>query len=821
MSRAVVISSILVVIILAVPVVFPALLPFLDPINGLPGAALAPDKYEGTFTVRGLYGEALVYYDEWLVPHIEATSDEAGFYAVGWISASLRLFQMDLHRRVALGNLSSLVGEAGLESDRLSLLLGLPEAIEETWSIIESKPEFSRVASALEAYSRGVNDYIEYAKSNDLLPAEYRVLGLEPEPWIPIHSLSIAKLLSLMLAWDTDDLVLNELVRRHGPDIIVNLDIVNRTRNLAHAPCGEAFKLGSIVGTDSVNILLLPPSALLASKLSSIYSTWSDASNNWVVAPWASSSGKPLLANDPHLALTAPPIWLILHIKTPNMNVAGVTVPGVPFIVIGRNLNVAWGFTNVGSDFVDFYYYEWSEGKYLYKGEWMKPEYREYNVKVWDPMSRSYTVEKIVVRSTIHGPLLEEGTESFAVKFTGSEPSLEVVFIYMLNRADTVDDALESQRYFIAPIQNFIVADSKGNFAYSPNGGYPARTNLPLIDTGYGKIVNTGFLPFNGSRGEGEWTGFIPLDELPVLYNPDLPYVATANSKPWNGSCGAGLGWNYADRFRTLRIYDLLDSFSRIGPLSIDHMSRIQLDTRDYSLEALASILVEVTPRKGEASLYVDMLNRWLQNPSTDIDDSVTPLVLAWTYYFHELLWEELYGSTDNRYFFKIEHLEALVDNYLRGESWARRYLKNSSLEELALSSLERALSTLDSIFQGEDWRYGDIHVYRIVNPVLKVDIAGDPAAGGPYSVNVAPPSSIDPAMGAPVSVGPSVRLISDLSTTMLHIALPGGESGNPFSKHYSDHYRSFWLTGEYYRLDLEETHAGANLVFSGDGQGG
>lgn len=818
MSRAVVASSILVVALIALPVATPALIPFLDPVNGLPGAALVPDRYEGSFSIVGLRGEARVYYDEWLVPHIEATSDEAGFYTVGWISASLRLFQMDLYRRVALGNLSSLIGAAGLESDRLSLTLGLPQAVEETWRMIESSPDLSGIASALEAYSRGVNDYIEYAKSNGLLPAEYRVLGLEPEPWRPIHSLSIAKLLSLMLAWDTDDLVLNELVRRHGPDIIVNLDMINRTRNVAHAPCSEAVMLGSIILGETVNATLLPPSSSLASKLSSIYSIWSDASNNWVVSPRVSGSGKPLLANDPHLALTAPPIWLILHIKTPSINVAGVTVPGVPFIVIGRNLDVAWGFTNVGSDFVDFYYYVWRDGKYLYRGEWLEPTTREYSIMVWNPASRGYTEEKIVVRSTIHGPLLEENGEAFSVKFTGAGPSLEVVFIYNLNKAKTVGEALEAQRYFISPVQNLVVADSSGNIAYSPNGGYPARTNLPVIETSKGMIVNTGFLPFNGSRGEGEWEGFIPLEDLPALYNPNLPFIATANSKPWNGSCGLGLGWNYADRFRTLRIYDLLRDASSMGPLSVDDMFRIQLDTRDYSLEALASILASLTPRDDETREYVDMLMQWLQDPSTDTDDRIAPLVLAWSYYFHGSVWEKLYGSTDNRYFFKIEHLEALVDGYLRGEEWASSYLGGSTLEELALSSLREALSTLDSFFGGGEWQYGRMHFYRITNPVLKTDIAGDPAAGGPYSVNVAPPNGVDASVGAPVSIGPSVRLVSDLSTSVLYIALPGGESGNPFSKHYSDHYEGFWLTGRYYTLDMEEGHGAASLVFHGGG---
>lgn len=822
MRRAIIVLSVLLVtLIFLVPAVVPALYPFIDPVNGLAGAALAPDIYSGRFIVEGISGEARVFYDDMLVPHIEATSDEAGFYAVGWVSASLRLFQMDLYRRVALGNLSSLIGSAGLESDRLALTLGLPSAIEESWRILKGNNEFSDVVSAIEAYTRGVNDYIEYARDNRLLPAEYRVLGLEPEPWEPIHSLSIAKLLSLMLAWDTDDLVLNELVRRHGLDIIVNLDILNRTRNVAHAPCSESIRVGQVLGGSTLDPGELPPSAEVASRFSTPFGGWSDASNNWVVSPRVSASGKPLLANDPHLRLTAPPIWLILHLKTPNFNVAGVTVPGVPFVVIGRNLDVAWGFTNVGSDFADFYYYTWSGDRYLYMGEWMEPVVREYEVKVWDPKARTYETEIIRVRSTVHGPLLESGGEAFAVKFTGSYPSLEVVFIYLLNRAEIVKDVIEAQRYFVSPIQNLVVADSGGNIAYSPNGGYPIRTNIPTIQVGSEALVNFGFLPFNGSRGEGEWVGFTPFNELPLLYNPDLPYVATANSKPWNGSCGQGLGWNYADRFRTMRIYELLEQYSSVGPLTPGDMASIQLDSRDYSMEAIARILLDITPRTRETGPYLEMLEAWLGNPETGPQSMDASLALAWTYTFHEAVWERLYGSNDNRYFFKIEHLEALYEGYLEGEEWASRYLGGASLGDLATSSLNRAIEILNAFFGGDDWLYGDLHWYRIQGFVITLDIAGDPAPGGPYSVNVAPPSTLDPGEGAPVSVGPSVRLVSDLSDSILRIALPGGQSGNPFSPHYSNHYRKYWLPGEYYEIDLAVVDGREGPVFVGGASGG
>ncbi len=810
---SVVLASIILIVLMTAPIAFPVLTLFLDPVHGVAGAGLIPNRYDGVFRVNGLSGEARVSYDEYNIPYIEATSDEAGFYAVGWVTASLRLFQMDLYRRVALGNLSSLVGEAGVESDKLSLTLGLRESIEETWNILKSRPELSDVVDALDAYSRGVNDYIEYAMENGLLPVEYRILGKEPERWEPIHSLSIAKLLSLMLAWDTDDLVLNELVRRHGYDIIVDLDVVNRTRNIAHARCQDATSVGQVLGSRVVASMPPPSHEILEYLDGTVW--WSEASNNWVVSPGYTESGYPLLANDPHLRLTAPPIWIILVLDLPGLEAAGVTVPGTPFIVIGRNSDIAWGFTNVGSDFVDFYYYTWRNGKYLYRGDWLEPEKRHYTLNIWDPRSRTYTTIDFTVNYTVHGPLLERGDEKFAVKFTGSDPSLEIIFIYLLNKAKNVREALEAQKFFTSPVQNLVVADRHGNIAYSPNGAYPARANLPLIETSKGAIVNTGFLPFNGSNGEGEWTGYIPFDQLPVLYNPDLPYIATANSRPLDGACWAGMGWNYADRFRTQRIYELLDTLLREdGSLSVEDMMRIQLDTRDYSLETIAKILLQVTP-KAEASQELGLLQDWLSNPSTDIDSTKTPLVLAWTYMFHKRIWEELYGSSSNRYFFKVEHLEAIADAYIRGEEWPSKYLGGKDLGSLALEALHQARNILDEYSGGTEITYGKLHYYNIDNPVVLLHITGDPAAGGPYSVNVAPPATLDAVKGAPVEVGPSVRLVSDLSKPVLYISLPGGESGNPYSVHYRDLYEK-WYNGEYLEIKLGGVYGEPSLVFEG-----
>lgn len=322
----------------------------------------------GEFTLPpGVEGEARVYFDEAGIPYVHASSDEAAFYAVGWVHASLRLFQMDVFRRVGLGELSGLVGDAGLEADRTAATLGLRGFVDAEWRHIQENPEFEEVEKIVLAYSAGVNDYIEYALSTGRLPVEYRILGVKPSPWLPQDTLAMAKVLALMLSYGEEDLVLDRLVKRWGPDVIVDFDVVERSLNMPHAACSTATTWGAVTGLEGpysptleveerreplhkpqpLNLGYTPDAESLARLAEHVMYmlSWATASNNWVVSGSLTSSGKPLLANDPHLSLTAPGIWLPIVISSPGYRLAGVTVPGVPLVVIGRNSSVAWGFT--------------------------------------------------------------------------------------------------------------------------------------------------------------------------------------------------------------------------------------------------------------------------------------------------------------------------------------------------------------------------------------------------------------------------------------------------------------------------------------------
>jgi penicillin amidase len=825
---------VLAAILLAIPLAYPSLNALLDPVHGVAGAGLY-GLPTGVVKAEGVPGEARVLWDSEGVPHIFATTDEAAAYAMGYITASLRLFQADLFRRVPQGRLAELVGSAGLGNDKLMRTLGMHEAIKKSWELLKTSedPELKRLAELLQYYVKGINDYIAKLDTR-LLPPEYRLLGLRPEPWTPEDVVTVQKLFTMMLAWDTDDLVVGELVRKWGPGILLDLDIVNRTRTTPQALCADAVKWGAVTGLSSggaVEVktygeaeLRLPSAENIIKELSNtvLNSLWL-GSNNWVVSSLYTSSGKPIVANDPHLALTAPSLWMLVHIESPSLKVAGVTVPGSPLVIIGRNEKIAWGFTNVMGDFTDFYYYKWSGDKYLYKGSWLEPRVRVEKIRVWDPTKRTYKEIEHKVLETVHGPVLEEGGERFAVAFTGARPSLELAFIWGINRASSIVEALKAQKFFTAPIQNFVVGDFNGNIAYSPTGAYPRRTNLPVYEVNGVRIVNRGFLPFNGSNGEGEWAGFIDYSELPILYNPPRPFIVTANSKPFDGACGLHIGWNWADRFRQDRIVSSLESIIRAeGRISVEDVMKVQTDNEvDLGLKTYANLLLKLAEKAGLRNEVVDGIRAWLAEGAPTVTNRWEPTVaLVWSMSFRKNLWIKLYGSERELGFFRLEHGESLVELYLKGDARAYRYLKPGEAEDIAKKAFEEAVETLKAFYKTDDyraWLYGKIHYYNPQHQILKAySYESFEAGGGPYSVNPASPAELG-AMGTPVRSGASVRLISDLATKKLLVALPGGNHGNPYSPYYQNHYKNYWVTKKYYTIELGvEPSAIAQLTIKG-----
>ncbi len=815
-----ILAGIIAVLFLVLPYLAPLLASFIDPVHGVMGASLSAGTPQAVITDNKVPGKAWVVWDQYGVPHIYATTDEAGIYAVGWVTASQRLFQMDLLRRVPEGRLAALVGDSALDSDIFMLQSGIADSVEKSWQLIKNTPELEPVEKMLEYYAMGVNNYIEYAEKHNMLPIEYRILGQTPEPWEPKDTIAVAQLIAYGLAWNDEDLIMQHLYNKLGEKALyipILFDFLNWSDTVAQAPCSEAVYWANITGLSSTLTLKQAtttpstPKEINVDKILELaqapakilgFTPPIEASNNWVVNGSYTQSGLPILANDPHLELSVPPVWMLLEINTPSFKAIGNLFPGTPLIVIGRNTHLAWGFTNIMGDFTDYYYYVWSGDKYLYKGEWLTPEKKTVEIKIWDMMKHQYTTKTVEIEQTVHGYLIDVSGHKLAVRWTGQDGSAEVAFFYFLNKANSVKEALQAQKYFHVPIQNLVIADDQGNFAYSPFGAYPVRTNLPTYNVSGHIIVNKGWMPFNGSAGEGEWAGYLSPSQIPILYDPALKFVATANSKPWDGSCGDFIGWHYHDKYREMRIKQLLDlMINEKGKLTPQDIARVQTDITDLGVHDYIGALLQLVDTKDNEMLQ--QLEQWyMQGTVMDKNLWEPSLAATWLVTFHHELWKQIYGEDSHVSFFRAYYALEFIKAYESGDHVARSLLGTVTLEDLAEQSLEKSVDFLKQYYGTEDytqWIYGKLHYYDVHHSIASVfDYKYIPASGFSWTINVAPSLSYSMDKGMPVRHGPSLREIIDLSTNQYWIAIPGGDSSNPFSPYYDNIYEDYWVQGKY-----------------------
>jgi penicillin amidase len=644
---------------------------------------------------------------------IKASSEAEAFYKLGYAHAYYRFFQMDVMRRVAKGRLSELLGGAALDTDIYFRSRGLYRSAEKTWSYIKSNyPEY---ASLIEEYVRGVNDFL----ARNPPPVEYLILGKRPEPWSPVDTIAIAKLIAWSLSGGEDDLQLKILVDASGPQFL------------------------EVALPREANTPILPRKLTFSSMLQML------GSNNWVISPNFTTTGRPILANDPHLALSAPPVWIFQRVETPEYTVMGVAFPSAPVVVIGTNGYVAWGFTNSGVDVIDYYYYVWNGTRYYYNGSWLEAERRVEVFKICDLDNRC-TEKMLEVLETLHGPVVEYRGQRYAMRWLGNNVTLEAVALYHMNRARNLTEFLEGLRYFAVPSQNTVYADRYGVVAYFVSGYFPVREG--------------GYLPFNGSRGEGEWKRYIWLPSVLNYINP--PYLATANNKV--ADANIYLQWRWADRYRHDRIMELLAQKAARGKISVKDVMDIQRDIVDISCRDVKTLLAEYGGENSEKLL--DELAQWDCAMRTD---SVTAARYAtFVYTLQKLAWDKFNVSIT---FVPFEVTLASI----------RRGLIDRSIVETAAAEALKTSSTW-----GQIHKYSIKHVLGSVFPQLNYRQVEAP--GSWFTVNVAP--------GFQVSQGPSVRFIVAFGDGV-YMMLPGGPDGDPLSQSYDAMYMP-WVRGEYVKVD-------------------
>ena len=737
--------------------------------------------------IKGLKERVTIARDERGIPYIDAKNDEDLYFAQGYATAADRLWEMDLFRRTARGELAEILGNLALDQDKLHRTYGFAQ--EADAEIAQASPKSLAV---FEAYARGVN---AYAASLDpkSMPPEFQILSYSFRPWTPADSLIIIKIFaeSLSDTWRLDLMrqsmaslpaeKRNALLVETSPlDVLV----VGKDTNAKPASAKSLLLKPSTGNRLSVQALtaLAHNQAVAAAALDRIgfYAEALAASNNWVVSGSHTVTGKPLLANDPHLPPSAPSIWHMVHLNAPGVRVAGITAPGVPGVIIGHNEHIAWGFTNVGPDVQDVYLEKFDPAnpkRYQTPQGWQDAVIRQEQIKVRKGFTSSETdtvVQEVTV--TRHGPIVFEGDgKRYALRWTALDPKLNKVdFQYALNRARNWKEFNAALETFTAPTQNIVYADVDGHIGYHAAGVIPIRKS------------GDGSMPYDGSTDAGEWTSYIPIAKLPTVYDPSSGMIVTANQRIVGTDYPYFLTHSWAQPYRARRIWTLLNEKPK---LSIEDFRRIQGDVYSiagvlFAQEAVKLLRPKLTASDEKLRAALDAFEKW--DGRVNAESTVAPLLARMRLTFRSKILAAALGPDLVRNY-QWGNFDTTLDRIIKDQPAEWLPKEFPTYADLMRASYDEAVATLTKNLGADEtkWTWGDLAKVRFPHP-----LSAAPLIGGAFTVPPFPQNGTGGSLGATVNVGAAVsmRLIADPSDwdkTQHGIAL--GESGLPKSPHWSD----------------------------------
>jgi len=724
----------------------------------------------GVIAVPGVRDYVRIDRDSLGVPRVWAASEEDLLFAQGFLHAQDRLWQMELFRRVADGRLSEILGDATLETDRFLRVLGLGRAASAQEARID--PATRR---RLDAYAAGVNAFMRTRRG--ALPPEFVALRFEPEPWTPRNTISVEKVMSWDLAPYGFSVEATRTARRLGPERAARL-------MAAYPEWGPTILEAPIPPTPP------GPATALLDALSMTH-----ASNAWVIGGARTRSGRPILANDMHLSLRAPAIWYLMALHGGGLDVAGMSIPGAPYIVAGHNRAIAWGFTNAMLDDVDLFIEKPDPAD---SSRYLTASGSEPFSILRDTIRVRGRADPIIqrIRVTRHGPILEnvedpQGQGLVALMFAGRQPSHTMEALRRFNSAGGWRDFVEAVRNFDNPHQNVVYADTAGNFGYVMGGRVPIRGN--------GRVPPV--LPVPGWTGEWDWTGYEPFDSHPAVLNPASGYVVTANNRQAADPAADRISTSWEPPYRAARIRSMILEAKNIDAEAVH---RMQLDLHD-ELAARYRGRASASAREAGFAANADTLDAWDLRAARDARGAA--LFYAWYESLVAAAGRETFGDSGGRV------PRTAIDAILDGGPVAWQ-------GPVTIDSLSRtAARAADSIAGGRTW--GEIHKVRAVHALsasmlmdrlLHLDIGGGPGDGSPTTVN----ASQYPAGSLPTvaTYGPSQRHVVD----MAHIddaggfILPTGQSGNPLGRHYRDQWNT-WLEGGLWRIPLDYAAARPRVI--------
>jgi penicillin amidase len=762
---------------------------------------LRPGQVKGRYfklRLDGLRERVEIIRDVDDVPHIRALNEADAMFALGFVHAQERLWQMEMQRRVAEGRLAEIVGPEALKLDRLLRTVGLARAARETW------PKLDATTRALiEAYVAGINVFLSERHGGGL-PVEFAMLRVTPEPWRGEDVIAWQKLLNWTLSWNwQEELLRVRLAARVGDEaanvlmpayvpsgpVIMPPDAMTTPRpgTSAPAPAPVPHVPGRATRRPGALPIRVGPAVLAELRtLTDLVTSWpmlrpaGGGSNNWVVSGARSVTGKPLLANDPHLAGQAPAVWFLAHMTGGAFDVIGATMPGVPGVVIGHNQRIAWGITALLGDVQDLYVERINARDQVeYDGTLEPIRVLQDVIKV-----RGEADVPIRIRITRHGPLISDVLDApeaaLALRWTGLDSEDHTTdALLRMNLAASWPEFVAALSRVGGPLQNFVYADVEGNIGYVAPGSIPVRAS------------GDGSRPVPGWTSEFEWLGYVHQSEWPLAFNPGRGYLLSANNKAVPDSYPFLIGTSWEAPYRAMRIQELIENGGR---LAVEDLSRMQRDVRSVQARRVVPFLLRARPLDAESREAMDRLRDW--DGMLNGESPEAAMYEAWYTETVRGLFEDELGPELFAEYWKHRSMAAkAVDNLITSGdlAWCDdvRTPEPETCETLLGLTLRRALSSMAKLQDSSNpskWRWDRVNAAQF--PHLPLDAV--PVLSWAFSRRVprgGDAFTITPVMpiGDRIFVSSYRQIIDLASLDASRFMIPMGQSGHIWSPHYSD----------------------------------
>lgn len=765
----------------------PPLGQFFDPAIGFWHNAYQDDSPDHQqLSINGFKNETEIYFDQYGVPHIFGDNEFDVFAAIGYVHAKDRLWQMDVQFRHVAGRLAEVLGRSLLHSDIEQRRLGLSVTAERIASSLDSNQVEYKI---LKAYANGVNHFIKQLSYSDY-PLEFKLLNYAPEPWT-IEKTVMVNVMMGDLSRTMDDLHFSRLQQIFSQQELAELFPIFAPIPFPIIPDDKTTNTFEKISENEQSSSSLP---LKQNDNDTIHfvdhyliERESLGSNNWVVSGSRTKTGKPILANDPHLSLELPSIWYQAHLNCPEFDVCGVTLPGAPFVIIGFNRQIAWGMTNCGWDVTDLYQEKFdneNHDHYLYNGTWQPVEKIPQIIRI-----KGEADTTIALEYTHRGPIINRNDEFFTIQWTGNQVNFDGVTVYWLNKAKNYNDYLEAIKLYGCPAQNFVYADTDGNIAINAAGKNPVRRN------------SNGRSIADGNSDRTEWISYTPFHRLPASLNPEQGFLASANQQPINQP-EPYFGWNWPSDYRARRINRLLSNQHQLDPVD---MMKFQTDAYAIRAEIFVPFILQVFDKQIAAfeDNAVDSMLFYLRNWNFEMRKEEVAATIFDTFmdHFRRNTWQDHFP--EGRFLWPDELvLERLTKNEPASKWFDDLYTPaKEDRDEIILRSLfntkDQLIKELGSIVS--EWKWERYHQTRIphLSRLKPLGIDPFPNNGGFGTLNVG--------HGRINSFGPSWRMIVSLEQPIRAWGIyPGGQSGNPANKHYID-FLETWKNEQYFELLFPE----------------